>query len=230
MSRTDTPIDTVIKSRRSVRAFLPTAVAREDIEAILETASAAPSGTNLQPWKQVYVVSGDALARISQALLEAHDDPARDERYQEEYPYYPRQWVSPYIDRRRKVGWSMYGLLGIDKTEKHKMHAQFGRNYRFFDAPVGLFFTIDRVLELGSWLDYGMFLQNVMIAARGRGLDTCPQAAFTPFHSVLAPMLGLAENEQLVCGMSLGYADPDAPVNRLRTEREAVQSFTTFVE
>jgi len=229
MSRIDTPIDTIIKSRRSVRAFLPTPVAREDIEAILETASAAPSGTNLQPWKQVYVVSGDALARVSQALLNAHDDPARDELYQEEYPYYPRQWVSPYIDRRRKVGWSMYGLLGIGKSDKDKMHAQFGRNYRFFDAPVGLFFTIDRVLELGSWLDYGMFLQNVMIAARGRGLDTCPQAAFTPFHRVLAPLLGFADDEQLVCGMSLGYADPDAAVNQLRTEREPVENFTTFV-
>jgi nitroreductase len=109
------------------------------------------------------------------------------------------------------------------------MHAQFGRNYRFFDAPVGLFFTIDRVLELGSWLDYGMFLQNVMIAARGRGLDTCPQAAFTPFHRVLAPLLGFADDEQLVCGMSLGYADPDAAVNQLRTEREPVENFTTFV-
>ncbi|GAB7523999.1 nitroreductase [Paraburkholderia sp. 2C] len=229
-SLTDTPIDTVIKSRRSVRAFLPTPVAREDIEAILESASYAPSGTNLQPWKKVYVVTGDALARITRALLDAHDSPTRDEQYQEEYPYYPREWVSPYIDRRRKVGWDLYGLLGIKRGEKDKMHTQHSRNYRFFDAPVGLFFTIDRILELGSWLDYGMFLEAVMIAARGRGLDTCPQAAFIKFHRVLAAQLGFNEDEQLVCGMSLGYADLDAPVNQLRTEREPVARFAHFVE
>jgi nitroreductase len=230
MNDKDSPIDTVIKSRRSVRAFLPTPVAREDVEAILEAASYAPSGTNLQPWKKVYVVTGDALARITGALLDAHDSPARDELYQEEYPYYPREWVSPYIDRRRKVGWDLYGLLGIQRGEKDKMHAQHGRNYRFFDAPIGLFFTIDRILELGSSLDYGVFLEAVMIAARGRGLDTCPQAAFIKFPQVLAAQLGFGDDEQHVCGMSLGYADPDAPVNQLRTERAPVERFATFVE
>ncbi len=229
MSSADNMIDTVIKSRRSVRAFLPKPVPREDIEAILETASYAPSGTNVQPWK-VRVVTGNALTRVSQALLSAHDDPARDSLYREEYPYYPSQWVSPYIDRRRKVGWDMYALLGIGKDDKDRMHAQHARNYSFFDAPVGLFFTIDRIMAQGSWLDYGMFLQAVMIAARGRGLDTCPQAAFTRFHQVIATQLCFADNEQLVCGMSLGWADPDAPVNQLRTEREPVHRFTTFVD
>jgi nitroreductase len=222
-------IDAVLKSRRSIRAFLPTPVARTEIEAILEAASRAPSGTNIQPWK-VYVVTGETLGRLSQALLAAYDDPQRDSLYQEDYRYYPREWVSPYIDRRRKIGWDLYGLLGIEKGDKAKMHAQHARNYAFFDAPVGLFFTIDRIMQQGSWLDYGMFLEAIMIAARGRGLDTCPQAAFTPFHRVIASHLDLPDEEQLVCGMSLGWADQAARVNQLRTEREPVERFAKFFE
>jgi nitroreductase len=229
MNETVNEIDAVLKSRRSIRAFLPTPVAREEIEAILEAASRAPSGTNTQPWK-VYVVTGEPLERLSQALLAAYDDPQRDSLYQEDYRYYPRQWVSPYIDRRRKIGWDLYGLLGIAKGEKDKMHAQHARNYAFFGAPVGLFFTIDRILERGSWLDYGMFLEAVMISARGHGLDTCPQAAFVPFHRVIASHLGLPDEEQLVCGMSLGWADQDALVNQLSTEREPVERFAKFFE
>jgi nitroreductase len=223
------PVDAALITRRAIRAFLPTPVPRADIEAILEAASRAPSGTNTQPWK-VYVVTGESLARLSRDLLAAYDDPHRDALYREEYPYYPQQWVSPYIDRRRKVGWDLYGLLGIEKSDKARMHAQHAQNYRFFGAPVDLFFTIDRVMERGSWLDYGMFLQAIMTAARGRGLDTCPQAAFTPFHRVVAPHLGLPEGEQLVCGMSLGFADQNALVNTLRTEREPVERFTQFLD
>ncbi|KXU84856.1 nitrobenzoate reductase [Paraburkholderia monticola] len=222
-------VDTALTTRRSVRAFLPTPVQRADIEAILEAASRAPSGTNTQPW-QVYVLTGESLARLSRDLLAAYDDPQRDELYQEEYAYYPRQWQSPFIDRRRKIGWDMYGLLGIDKGDKTRMHEQHSRNFRFFDAPVGLLFTIDRSLERGSWLDYGMFLQAIMTAARGRGLDTCPQAAFTQFHRLIAEHLDLPDNEQLVCGMSLGFADPSAPVNTLRTEREPVERFVRFLD
>ena len=229
MNETLNEIDAVLKSRRSIRAFLPTPVARDEIEAILEAASRAPSGTNTQPWK-VYVVTGDALERLSQALLAAYDDPQRDSLYQEDYRYYPRQWVSPYIDRRRKIGWDLYGLLGIAKGDKDKMHAQHARNYAFFGAPVGLFFTIDRILERGSWLDYGMFLEAVMISARGRGLDTCPQAAFVPFHRVIASHFGLPDEEQLVCGMSLGWADQEALVNQLTTGREPVERFAKFFE
>jgi nitroreductase len=229
MNETVNEIDAVLKSRRSIRAFLPTPIAREEIEAILAAASRAPSGTNTQPWK-VYVVTGEALGRLSHALLDAYDDPQRDNLYQEDYRYYPRQWVSPYIDRRRKIGWDLYGLLGIAKGDKDKMHAQHARNYAFFGAPVGLFFTIDRILERGSWLDYGMFLEAIMISARGRGLDTCPQAAFVPFHRVIARHLALADEEQLICGMSLGWADQEALVNRLSTEREPVERFAKFFE
>ena len=223
------PVDAALTTRRAIRAFLPTPVSRADIEAILEAASRAPSGTNTQPWK-VYVVTGESLARLSRNLLAAYDDPQRDALYREEYAYYPRQWASPYIDRRRKIGWDLYGLLGIEKGDKTRMHQQLAQNYRFFGAPVGLLFTIDRVMERGSWLDYGMFLQAIMTAARGRGLDTCPQAAFTQFHRVIAAHLALPEDEQLVCGMSLGFADESALVNRLRTEREPVERFTQFLE
>src|SRR6478672_10720153 len=141
-------VDAAITSRRSIRAFLPTPVAREDIEAILEVAARAPSGTNTQPWK-VYVLTGATKERLSSAILRAHDDPTAATAHVEEYAYYPTKWVAPYIDRRRKVGWDLYALLGLTRDNKAGMHAQHGRNYRFFDAPVGLIFTIDRVMERG---------------------------------------------------------------------------------
>ncbi|MGC9237739.1 MAG: nitroreductase, partial [Thiomonas sp.] len=161
----------------------------------------------------------------------AYDDPAQAAQHTEDYAYYPSEWRSPYIDRRRKVGWDLYGLLGIAKGDKAAMHAQHGRNYVFFDAPVGLIFTIDRVMEQGSWLDYGMFLQNIMVAARGRGLDTCPQAAFNQFHRIIEDELGLdASAQQVVCGMALGWADPAAIENTLVTERAPVADFARFVD
>ena len=222
-------VDAAITSRRSIRAFLPTPVAREDIEAILEVAARAPSGTNTQPWK-VHVLTGAAKARLSDRILAAYTDPAQNRAHVEEYAYYPREWVSPFVDRRRKVGWDLYALLGLTRDNKAGMAAQHGRNYRFFDAPVGMIFTIDRIMEQGSWLDYGMFLQNIMVAARGRGLDTCPQAAFTQFHRIISDELGLPENEMVVCGMALGFADPDKVENTLVTEREPVSAFARFID
>jgi nitroreductase len=222
-------VDWAIVSRRCVRAFLPTPVPRATIEQLLAVASRAPSGTNTQPWK-VCVLTGAAQQRLSQELLAVYNDPALAASHSREYSYYPRQWVSPYLDRRRKLGWDLYGLLGIGREDKDKMHAQHGRNYRFFDAPVGLIFTIDRILERGSWLDLGMFLQNLMLAARGHGLDTCPQAAFIQFHRIIERQLELPADEMVVCGMSLGYADQSQIENRLRTEREPVSQFTRFFE
>ena len=222
-------VDAAITSRRSIRRFLPTPVPRETVESILAVAARAPSGTNTQPW-QVHVLTGAAKARLSARIKAAYDDPAQAAQHTEEYAYYPRAWRSPYIDRRRKVGWDLYGLLGIAKGDKAAMHAQHGRNYLFFDAPVGLIFTIDRVMEQGSWLDYGMFLQNIMVAARARGLDTCPQAAFTQFHRIIAEHLQLAPQQMVVCGMSLGHADPAAVENTLQTEREPVERFVRFLE
>jgi len=222
-------VDWALVSRRSIRAFLPDPVPRSVIKQILAVASRAPSGTNIQPWK-VTVLTGTAQQQLSAAILEAYDDPQLASEHSEEYAYYPRQWASPYIDRRRKLGWDLYGLLGIGREEKQKMHDQHGRNYRFFDAPVGLIFTVDRILELGSWLDYGMFLQSIMIAARGHGLHTCPQAAFTQFHRIIEQQLQLPEGEMVVCGMSLGYADEARVENSLQTEREPVSGFTRFLD
>ena len=229
LDESQTCVDVAITSRRSVRAFLPTTVPNEVVQKILSTAARAPSGTNIQPWR-VYVLTGSRLKQLSDAILSAYNDPEIAKTHTEEYPYYPKEWVSPYLERRRKIGWDLYGLLGITREDKAKMHHQHGRNYAFFDAPVGLIFSIDRVLEQGSWLDYGMFLQNIMVAARGRGLDTCPQAAFNPFHRVIHEQLQMSENEALVCGMALGYANPDAVENRLTTERESIDVWTTFLD
>jgi nitroreductase len=229
---TTAAVDAAIASRRSIRAFLPTPVPRQTIEDILAVATRAPSGVNTQPWK-VTVLTGAAKEDLSRRVLAAHDanfaagSTGADVG---EYDYYPTEWVPPYIERRRKVGWDLYGLLGIAKGDKPRMHAQHGRNYRFFDAPVGMIFTIDRILRQGSWLDYGMFLENIMIAARGRGLDTCPQAAFIGFHQVIREFLDLPASQMVICGMSLGYADEAAPENALVTEREPVAAFTRFVE
>lgn len=225
-------VDAAITTRRSIRAFAPTPVPRAMLEELLGVAARAPSGVNTQPWK-VYVLTGATKAGLTSKILAAHDANAADganAAHGPEYAYYPTEWVPPYIERRRKVGWDLYGLLGIAKADKAKMHLQHGRNYSFFDAPVGLIFTIDRVLRQGSWLDYGMFLENIMIAARGRGLDTCPQAAFIDFHSIIAEHLALPAGEMVVCGMALGYADESAVENSLVTEREPVASFARFVE
>jgi nitroreductase len=220
-------VDAVMAGRHAVRAFLPRAVPRELVAEILAIASRAPSGTNLQPWR-VHVLSGAARQRLVDAVCAAYDS---DERgHSAEYNYYPAEFFEPYLARRRKIGWGLYGLLGIGKGDKARMKAQMRRNYEFFGAPVGLIFTIDRRMEQGSWLDYGMFVQSVMLAARARGLDTCPQVAWLDYHRIIAGVLGFGAQEQLVCGMSLGYADPAAIENTLRTERAALDEFTVFHE
>ncbi len=215
-----------ITSRHSMRRFLPDPVDREKVEHLLAVASRAPSGTNIQPWK-VYVLAGETRTALTAAILEAHDAGGENKR---EYNYYPLEFTDVHLARRRKVGWDLYGLLGIERGDKDKMHAQHGRNFMFFDAPVGLMFTIDRALEIGSWLDYGMFMQNIMIAARGVGLHTCPQAAFANYHAVIREQLGIPGDEVIICGMSMGTADPDAIENTLVTEREPVEGFTTFID
>lgn len=221
-------VDDALTSRRSVRAFLPEPVPQDVIEDILRVASRAPSGTNIQPWR-VRVLTGAALQRLGDAIsaeFNALNGPTTDRA---EYDYYPRVWFSPYIDRRRALGFDLYRILGIGREDKAAMHAQMGRNFRFFDAPVGLIFTIDRRLGQGSWLDYGFFLQSIAVAARGRGLHTCPQAAFADFPRTIGRELQFEEHEQLVCGMSLGYEDTAAVANQLRSPREPVSAFATFI-
>ena len=221
-------VDEAILTRKSIREFLPRPVPRATVEEILRVSSRAPSGTNIQPW-QVHVVAGDTKAEVTRRVLAAFDDPEEAKRHTREYDYYPEQWISPFVDRRRKIGWDMYGLLGIAKGEHARMHRQHGRNFEFFGAPVGLFFTMDRSMRSGSLIDVGMFMQDVMVAARARGLDTCPQAAWLEWHRIIAEVLALPPQQTLVCGMSLGWADPDAPVNRLVTDREPVEGFARFL-
>jgi nitroreductase len=226
-------VDAAIESRFSARAFLPKAVPREVLEDLLRVAARAPSGTNTQPWN-VYVLQGAKRDALVSQVCAAHDalaaNPALANEYAESYDYYPTQWVSPYIDRRRECGFGLYSVLGIGKGEKDKMHAQHQRNYKFFDAPVGLMFTIDRVMGRGSLLDFGMFLQSIMVAARARGLHTCPQAAWNHFSKIILPHIGAGDNDMLVCGMALGYADESALVNTFETTRVDPRTFTHWVE
>lgn len=216
-----------IESRRSIRAFLPEPVPRKTIERIIATASRAPSGTNTQPW-HVHVLTGASRDRMVDRVCHAFDTEAQAHQY--EYDYYPAEFVEPYLSRRRRVGFALYGLLGIAKGDRAAMQAQHRRNYTFFDAPVGLMFSIDRRMGRGSWMDYGGFMQNVMLAARAFGYDTCPQAAWIQFHKIVSAELQLPDNEQLVCGMALGRADPAAPENALVSERAALDEYVRFLD
>ncbi len=226
-------IEQAIDSRMSARAFTQQPVPRDTLTQLLALAARAPSGTNTQPWK-VYVLQGQSRDTLVDKVCAAHDEvrahPEKAADYREAYDYYPEKWVSPFIDRRRENGWSLYGLLGITKGDKDKMHAQHQRNYRFFDAPVGLMFTLDKVMGRGSLVDYGMFLQTLMLAARGMGLHTCPQAAWNGFANIILPHIGAGDNEMLICGMALGYADDKDIVNTFRTPRETVESFTQWLD
>jgi nitroreductase len=219
-------VEEAITGRRCIRAFLTKPVPRELIERVLHIAGRAPSGSNVQPWK-VWVLTGAALDEIRTELAQRYD---RGQVSPREYNYYPEKWREPYLARRRACGWGLYGTLGIGREDKDKMHAQHRRNFLFFDAPVGLMFSIDRDLEQGSWLDYGMFLQNIMIAARPFGLETCPQAAFLIFHDVLQKRLAIPADQTIVCGMALGYPDPSDKVNTFAPDRMAAGEFVTFVE
>jgi nitroreductase len=226
-------VDDAICSRHSVRAFLDTPIETQVIKDILTVASRAPSGTNTQPWK-VYVVTGtkraELIDRVCSAQIELYQNPELAAQYKETFAYYPETWISPFIDRRRENGWGLYGLLGIQKTEREKMAAQQLRNFQLFDAPVALCFTVNKIMGIGAKMDISMMIQNVMIAAKARGLDTCPQAAWNHFHAIVLDVLDAPENEDLVCTVALGYADPNHIVNTFITPREPVENFTVFVE
>lgn len=217
-------VENAVVSRQSIRGFLPTPVPTALIRRILEAAARAPSGSNIQPWK-VHVVTGARRDALSQALRQAH---TRHEPERREYQYYPTEWRSPYLERRRETGWGLYSLLGIKKGDREASTRQHARNFAFFDAPCVLLFTIDNDMDKGSWLDYGMFLQNIMILARGFGLDTCPQAALSNYPDIVKTQLNIPAHQIVICGMSLGYQNPDAPANQFRTTREPVDAFAVF--
>ncbi len=227
-STAEASVDEAITSRRSVRAFRPDPVPRETVAQIVEVAARAPSGTNTQPW-QVHVFTGDAKERLSEVVLKEFWDENASHSNDREH-YMGKNWRDPYLARRRKVGWDLYGLLNIGKGDFEKTRLQHAENFRFFGAPVGMIFTIDKDMGWMSWLDYGMFLQNICVAARGRGLHTCPQAAWGQYHDVLGPHLGLNGENMAHCGLSLGYEDEGAVINQLRTEREPVEGFVSFHE
>ncbi len=220
-------VDEAILSRRSVRAYLSAPISQPTIEHILEVARRAPSGTNTQPWK-VHVLQGAALKRVAQAVLHAFwNEP---EQHTNDRTNYLVKWRDPYLSRRRKVGWDLYDLMGIKKGERERTQNFHAKNYEFFGAPVGMIFTIDRDMGWMSWLDYGMFLQNICVAARGQDLHTCPQASWGNYHDIVEKELGLEEQELVHVGMSLGYEDTNAPQNSLSTVREPLEQFATFHE
>jgi nitroreductase len=214
-----------VSGRRSVRRFLSTPVSRKSILEILAAASRAPSGVNSQPWL-IHVVTGDARERLSRAVLRA----AEAGETSPEYAYLPAVMKEPYLSRRRKVGYDLYSLYGIERNDRAARERAMLRNFDFFGAPVGLFFTMDRDMALGSWLDMGMFMQNVMTLARGLGLETCPQQAWCDYGAVVHRELGIPEQHILLSGMALGYIDDTATENALVTERVPSQEFTIFHE
>lgn len=215
-------IDAIV-GRRSVRQFLDTPVPEHVVMEILNIASRAPSGTNIQPWI-VHVASGPARERLSKAVLAG----ARDGRGSLEYPYLPKPMGEPHISRRRKVAYELYGLYGIGRDDMEGRKWAELRNFEFFGAPVGLFFVLDRHLTHGSWLDCGMFMQNVMIAARSFGLETCPQQAWCDYGEIVHSILNIPASQIIVSGMAMGYADESARVNLLRSERVGAEEFTVI--
>jgi nitroreductase len=225
MEPTPLPVLDAMAGRHSLRRFLPTPVPRATLEAILATAARAPSGKNSQPW-HVHVVTGAARERVSQAVLAA----AREGRVVAEYEYFPEPTPEPYLARGRAVGYELYRLYGIERSDRAARARAMLRNFEFFGAPVGLFFSMERRLRYGSWLDLGMFMQNVMLAARAFGLETCPQQAWCEFGDTVHAALGIGAERVVASGMSLGVADPDAPENQLRSEREPLAGFVTFAD
>jgi nitroreductase len=217
--------EAAIVTRRSVRGFLPDPVPMALVRHILEVSARAPSGTNMQPWKG-HVVTGRKRQELCDAVVHASLHERGD--YEREYRYYPDAFFEPYLTRRRAVGFGLYDLLGIKKGDAQRMKEQGARNFTFFDAPVGMIFTVDKRLEIGSWLDYGMYLQNIMTVARQYGLHTCPQAAWPTYHAIIKRILDIPEGETVVCGMALGYEDTARPENGLRTERAALDDTITF--
>lgn len=219
-------VDRVMWGRAAVRRFLDRPVDRQIVTDILDIARSAPSNSNTQPWR-VYALAGEAKASLSAALGDAHAH--RPEAHTPCYKHFPDVLGERFAARQAAFGAIYYGCLGIDFDDTVRRNQQTARNFEFFGAPIGLIFTIDNSLERGSWIDYGMFLQNIMLAAKARGLDTCPQISFVKYHDIIRQRLSIAPDETVVCGMSMGYADPSADINALDLPREPVAAFASFL-
>lgn len=219
-------VENLLKNRHSVRAFVDKSVPETIIHQILDAARFAPSGANTQPW-QVVVLSGQAKLRLSNALIQAFE---AGESARPDYHYYPDEWQAPYLDRRRQCGLKLYRSLQIERHDKAARQAQWAANYRAFDAPVMLLFLMDSSLQTGSYLDYGMFIQSVMLTAQEQGLGSCPQAALAEYPDIVRKQLHLDSDTQVIAGMALGFEDTEAAVNQYRTEREPVTQFCRFLK
>ena len=219
-------VSEALKNRKSTRAFLPKAVDKEIIERILAQAGQAPSGVNSQPW-QVAVITGETKQKLQEQMESTFRNGEKGEM---EYQYYPLQWEEPYKGRRKACGLQMYSTLEIAREDKQRQLDQWAANYRSFDAPVMLLFFMDGVMDTGSYLDYGMFLQSIMLAAVEEGLATCPQAALGEYPKIVKETLGYPEDTIVICGMALGYEDTEALVNTYRTPREDISTFTRFFD
>ncbi|HKA45751.1 MAG TPA: nitroreductase [Burkholderiales bacterium] len=215
------------RTRRSTRAYQPDPVPAATIREIVELGRYAPSGSNIQPWR-VHVLTGATLRRVGAAIRKAFVD--EEPGHKRDYDYYTDPILEPYLARRRQCGWGLYGTLGIGRGDRAKSKAYRASNYDFFGAPVGLIFTIDRKLEKGSWLDYGMFLQTIMLAARARGLHTCAEAAIASYPDIVRRELGIANEWIVICGMAMGYRDPDAVINTFQPPRIKVEDYAVFLE
>jgi len=213
-----------LEKRKSTRAFLDKNVEPAKINTILEAARHAPSGTNTQPWR-VAVVTGETKIKLQSKVEAAFRS---GDKGKADYSYYPDEWVEPYASRRKECGLLMYKTLGITREDKERQVDQWAANYRAFDAPVMLLFFLDDVMQRGSYIDYGMFLQSVMLAAVEHGLATCPQASIADYPEIIKAELGYPQETVLLCGMALGYEDKDALVNSYRTSREGADSFTRY--
>lgn len=219
-------VDEAIRSRKSVRAFLPTDVPTDRVLALLELAGRAPSGTNIQPWR-AYVVRRDAIEAISAQIRASGVLPER--AVWDDYRYYPNSLPEPFLGRRRALGAELYGNLGIGHRDISARRAHFMRNFDFFGAPVGIFFSLHRQLETGSYIDLGMLMQNLMTAAKAVGLDTCPQAAFAPYHKLIRPIIGMPDDQVLVCAVALGYEDTAHPANKVQSTRSSISEWVTVI-
>ncbi len=215
-----------IEQRLSCRAFLDKPVPKELVHRVFEAARWAASGVNHQPW-QAIVLDKASMDAIGDAFIDARENQVAENP---DYDYYPTEWVEPYKARRKACGAALYGALEIDYQDKAARKAQWYKNYRFFGAPVGIVFCIDDHLCKGSWMDFGIFLQSVMLAARGLGLETCPQAALSEYPDLIRKQLKLDDSKLIVCGMAMGYGDMNNPVNQYRTQREPVDEFVTWVD
>lgn len=221
-----TTVSEAIQTRHSVRAFLDTPVDKQVIFDILDKARYAPSGVNMQPW-QVAVVTGEKKLMLQNQMISAFE---KGETETMDYHYYPQTWLNPYKKRRMETGKLLYDTLKIERGDKEARLKQWAANYRSFDAPVSLLFFIDPSLEPGSYMDYGMFLQNIMLLAIEEGLGTCPQGALAEFPNLIKTTLGYDDSLILLGGMAVGYEDANAVVNQYRTPREEVETFTRFYE